>query len=74
MTMMNVCVRCRRDFTSLIAFDKHQDVSYKRVPAVECKDPAAIGLVQNAAGRWHEPQSAAGALRLRNLRASQGPG
>ena len=68
-----MCARCRRDFSSLGAFDRHQDVNYKRRPAVECKDPAEIGLIQNAAGRWHEPQSADGARRLRNLRASQAP-
>jgi hypothetical protein len=56
---MNQCAGCRREFSSLSAFDRHQDVSYKRVPAVLCRDPRDAGLSQRKDGRWSLPPGAA---------------
>ena len=66
------CPLCGREFTTLGAFDRHQDVDYERTPDVRCMDPATAGLHQDSRGRWRTPQSAAGRLRLANLRASEG--
>jgi hypothetical protein len=68
------CARCGREFTGLTAFDRHQDVSYKRRPAVLCKDPATAGLVRQKSGRWGLPIDPAARERLRQLRASAGNG
>ncbi len=65
------CEPCGRDFSGLTAFDKHQDVNYGRRPAVACLDPASVGLVQQASGRWGFPVSEDSREALRNLRARQ---
>ena len=67
------CSPCGRVFTTVAAFDRHQDVDYKRAPRVICRDPATTGLVQNAAGRWHFPATEASRARHANLRAEQAP-
>jgi len=66
------CPICGREFTTLKAFDRAQDVDYKRTPNVRCVDPATVGLVQNERGRWHTPASARERSRLKALRASEG--
>jgi hypothetical protein len=48
----NLCKQCGNDFGSLGAFDKHQDVSYKREPVIICRDPESIGMHQDRHGRW----------------------
>jgi hypothetical protein len=48
----NLCAQCGEDFGSLGAFDKHQDVSYKREPVIICRDPESIGMHQDRHGRW----------------------
>jgi hypothetical protein len=68
------CSLCAREFTTLAAFDRHQDVDYTRRPAVNCQDPAAKGLVQNSLGRWHFPIDADSRERLRKMRAERGQG
>jgi hypothetical protein len=65
------CAACGREFTTLAAFDKHQDADYGRSPAITCLDPASRGLEQNRRGRWHVPQTDAGRLRLAKLTARQ---
>jgi hypothetical protein len=67
------CALCRRRFTSLAGFDRHQD-SGQGARASRCLDPASIGMEQNAAGRWHLPQDAAGARRLAKILAERGRG
>jgi len=66
------CPLCGREFTTMTAFDRHQDVDYKRTPNVRCVNPAAVGLVQNERGRWHAPANARERSRLKALRASEG--
>jgi hypothetical protein len=66
------CPLCGREFTTMKAFDRHQDVDYQREPDIICKDPATAGLVQNDRGRWHSPADARARARLRALRASEG--
>lgn len=65
------CAQCGEKFTSLTAFDRHQDVDYKRKPIVVCRPPADAGLVRGDDGRWRAPLSAAGAERLRKLTAER---
>lgn len=48
----NGCKQCGRDFGGLGAFDKHQDVDYKRQPVIICRDPATLGMHQDGNGRW----------------------
>ncbi len=69
--MSDQCSPCGREFTTLAAFDRHQDVVYGRTPPVICLDPAAVGLVQNAAGRWHFPATEASRARHEKLRAER---
>jgi hypothetical protein len=66
------CGACARPFTSLTAFDEHQDVDYSRVPVVICRDPAAIGMVTDQHGRWHMPGTEEGRARLAALKARRG--
>ena len=68
---MATCAPCGREFTTVAAFDKHQDVDYRRRPAVACLDPATVGLTRDGRGRWHFRQTAAGQRYLENLRASR---
>lgn len=49
---VNMCTVCDRDFGGLTAFDRHQDVDYKRSPAVICRDPEELGMHQDKHGRW----------------------
>lgn len=63
-----LCDPCGREFTGLGAFDKHQDVDYTRRPAVRCMDPASVGLVIGAYGRWGFPVDAASRDRLSKMR------
>jgi hypothetical protein len=65
------CGACKREFTGLTSFDKHQDVNYGRRPAVVCLDPATAGLVKDRNGRWGSPADDASRLRLASLRAEQ---
>ena|SRR5260221_1028524 len=65
------CAACGREFTTLAAFDRHQDVDYTRQPAVICRDPAAAGLLQNAAGRRHFPADARSRAWLAKMRAGK---
>lgn len=45
------CAGCCRTFTGIGAFDRHRSVG-------RCLDPASVGLVFNARGRWgHEPMT-----------------
>lgn len=69
-----LCDPCGREFTGLTAFDKHQDVDYTRRPAVRCMDPAAVGLVKGAYGRWGFPATAASRERLAKMAAERGQG
>lgn len=66
-----LCDPCGREFTGLTAFDKHQDVDYTRRPAVRCMDPATVGLVQGAHGRWGFPPDARSRARLARMRAER---
>jgi hypothetical protein len=66
------CSPCGREFTGLSAFDRHQDVDYGRRPAVQCKDPATLGLVQNGHGRWGSPATDASRLWVEKMRAERG--
>ncbi len=65
------CHPCGREFTTLAAFDRHQDVDYARRPVIVCRDPATVGLQQNAAGRWHFPADDRSRARLTKLRAEK---
>lgn len=71
---LSLCARCGRTFLNLTAFDKHQDVDYKRIPIVICMDPANLGLVQDEIGLWGTPEGharrAADAERLNAKRAA----
>ena len=53
------CAACGIVTTGLGPFDKHQDVDYRRRPAVVCLDPATVGMSLNAYGRWGFPGDAA---------------
>jgi hypothetical protein len=47
------CGRCGEIFTSLSAFDAHQDVVYGRIPPVICWCwPTRRRLVRRPDGRW----------------------
>lgn len=61
-----ICARCGRTFTGLTAFDRHQDVDYKRKPPVLCD---VTGLVRQSSGRWGLPADPATRDRLKALRA-----
>jgi hypothetical protein len=50
------CGACHRSFLSLTAFDAHQDVDYSRRPAVECRDPASLGMTPGGTGVWGTPE------------------
>jgi hypothetical protein len=63
-----LCSPCGRQFTGLTAFDKHQEVDYRREPAVRCMDPATAGLVRQSSGRWGLPIDPDARERLRALR------
>lgn len=62
------CHPCGESFTGLTAFDKHQDVDYNRRPAVQCLDPATLGMERNAHGRWGYPGSDEDRERLAAMR------
>jgi hypothetical protein len=66
-----LCHPCGREFTGLTAFDRHQDVDYTRRPAVRCMDPASVGLVQGAHGRWGFPSDAASRARFGQMAAQR---
>jgi len=63
------CSPCGRSFTGLSAFDRHQDVSYDRRPAVICRDPAVLGMITDGNGRWHMPAPESARARLAALKA-----
>jgi hypothetical protein len=69
---MNECARRHRNFTSLTAFDRHQDRDYHREPPVLCRDPASVGLVERA-GRWSLPASGYSRARAEEMRAELAP-
>lgn len=46
------CPVCHITLTGLGLFDAHQDVDYRRRPAVVCRDPVSLGLVQGPRGTW----------------------
>ena len=50
------CVLCGATFTGLTLFDAHQDVDYSRDPGIICREPAALGLAQDARGTWGTPE------------------
>ena len=60
------CVLCGATFTGLTLFDAHQDVDYGRQPVIVCRDPAALGLAQDARGTWGTPEG----LRARQRSAT----
>jgi hypothetical protein len=62
------CDPCGREFTGLGAFDKHHAVDYTRRPAVTCRNPEALGMVRNRAGRWGFPLDDAGRTFFASLR------
>ena len=68
------CAACKEHFTGQSGFDRHQDVDYARVPAVICRDPAALGMRKNLNDRWGEPADASSRAALPNLRAKATPG
>jgi hypothetical protein len=53
------CPACHATFTCLTLFDKHQIVRYDRRPAVRCRPPEALGLVQDGRGTWGTPEGLA---------------
>ncbi len=65
------CAPCGREFTSLTAFDKHQSADYRCRPAVLCADPATVGLVRQASGRWGLPRTAYSRARSSVWRAAK---
>lgn len=50
------CAACGNNFLGLDLFDKHQSVNYNRVPAVRCKLPQKLGMVQAPNGTWATPE------------------
>jgi len=70
------CPKCHREFTSLTAFDKHQDVDYRRPHAdiVRCQGPASVGLVIGRGGRWGHPGDADSRARAEKMRAERKAG
>jgi hypothetical protein len=60
------CVLCGATFTGLTLFDAHQDVDYTRQQVIICRDPAALGLAQDARGTWGTPEG----LRARERSAT----
>jgi hypothetical protein len=61
------CAACHRTFTGMGLFDAHQDVDYGRRPAVVCRDPASLGLAQDARGTWGTPEG----LKSREISATR---
>jgi hypothetical protein len=53
------CVLCGNTFTGLGLFDAHQDTDYNRHPVIVCRDPAGLGLAQDARGTWGTPEGLA---------------
>ena len=54
------CGACHQTFSGLGLFDRHQDVDYRRRPAVQCKPAGTLGLVRDDRGTWRTPESLAG--------------
>ena len=68
------CHPCGRTFSSLSAFDAHQAVDYTRRPAVQCMDPATLGMTE-ADGVWGSPEAhARRAANTARLADSRRPG
>lgn len=67
------CSPCGRKFTGLTTFDKHQDVDYKRRPAVRCIDPSDLGMRLDKHGRWGFPPDASKRATFDKMRAEQPP-
>ena len=53
------CARCRHIFATLTLFDSHQAVNYHAMPAVMCRTPQSMGLVQSPRGTWCTPEGLA---------------
>ena len=64
------CVLCGATFTGLTLFDAHQDTDYNRHPVIVCRDPAALGLAQDARGTWGTPAGLAARERSRTMVAA----
>jgi hypothetical protein len=56
----SACGLCKTAFGSLESFTAHQDADYERTPAIVCRTPAGLGLVQDGRGVW---QTSAGLAR-----------
>jgi len=54
--MTSQCARCKRVFSGLSLFDRHQDVDYDRKPAVACINPVSLGMVEAPNGVWTTPE------------------
>lgn len=66
------CSPCKRVFSSLSAFDRHQQVDYTRRPAVVCLEPATVGLVWDPKRElWAWPPDDRSRARAENFRAEQ---
>lgn len=46
------CPLCHQQFTTLSAFDSHQQTKYGAMHPVRCLDPAALGMALDNRGRW----------------------
>lgn len=66
------CAPCGRAFTSLTGFDRHQEYRFGTATPVVCRDPAGLGMIQDAGGRWHFPATAAARLHHAKMRADRG--
>lgn len=53
----NHCGACHQTFASLSLFDDHQTVNYQGKPAVHCKSPVRMRLVDRG-GVWYTPEGA----------------
>lgn len=59
------CARCHNSFGSLEQFDRHQDVDYRRRPAVLCAAVGGLGLIQDGRGTWQTPEGLKARLQSR---------
>lgn len=51
------CAACHETFGTLTLFDAHHDVDYNRDPAVLCREPGVLGMVQAENLIWWTPEA-----------------
>lgn len=66
------CGACGQVLGSMQDFTRHQDVSYRRRPAIRCRAPQQLGLMQDHRGVWRSPAAIAKHEQFRARRVTVG--